>query len=444
MGGYWGNIALVMVLILLNALFAGSEIALISLREGQLRKLEDEGGASRRLARLARDPNRFMATIQIGITLAGFLASATAAVSLAEPLVEPLGFLGGAARAAAVALVTIVLTFFTLVLGELAPKRLAMQYPRRWGLLVAAPLEWMARLSRPAVWALGKATDGVVRLCGGDPSVGEEPVSPEELKELVSGHEDLSAEQRTVIASALDLHSRILREVLVPRPRVFSLPHDVPVGRARVDLAGSGHSRAPVVTAGHVDEVLGMAHLRDLVSEDEDVPVGSSVRPAMVFPDIMRVTEALREFKAAHQEIALVMDENGSLAGIVTLEDLMEEVVGQFSEGVDQDLLSVKGEGEGALLLPGTFPVHDLPDLNVDLGETTHSGYTTVAGLMLSRLGRLPERPGDRVEIAGWDFEVVEIERHAITAVRLCPAHPEEPPREHDGRRDEEDSEVPS
>ncbi|MEO3787673.1 hemolysin family protein [Actinocorallia sp. B10E7] len=431
MSGYWGDIALVLLLILVNALFAGSEIALISLREGQLRKLEDEGGASRRLARLARDPNRFMATIQIGITLAGFLASATAAVSLAQPLVEPLGFLGGAARPAAVASVTVVLTFFTLVLGELAPKRLAMQYPRRWGLLVAAPLEWMATLSRPVVWALGRATDGVVRLCGGDPSLGEEPVSSEELKELVSGHEELTAEQRTVISSALDLRARILREVLVPRRLVFSLPHDMPVERARLDLAESGHSKAPVVMAGHVDDVVGVAYLRDLVMEDLDVPVGSRVRPAMVLPDVMRVTEALREFKDRSQAFALVMDENGSLAGIVTLDDLMEEVAGQFARGIDQDILDIRDEREGALLLPGTFPVHDLPDLNVDLGETRHSGYTTVAGLVLSRLGRLPERPGDHVEVAGWDFGVVEIERHAITSVRLRPARPEEPHEDH-------------
>lgn len=425
MDGYWGNIALVLLLILANALFAGSEIALISLREGQLRRLEAEGGGARRLARLARDPNRFMATIQIGITLAGFLASATAAVSLAEPLVEPLGFLGGAARPAAVTLVTVVLSFLTLVLGELAPKRLAMQYAQRWGLVVAAPLEWLSVLSRPVVWALSRATDGVVRVCGGDPSVGEEPVSPDELKELVAGHQGLSAEQRTAISGALDLHARSLREVLVPRRLVFSLPHDTPVGKARLELAWSGHSRAPVVTAGHVDEVVGVVHLRDLVGRDAATPVGSRVRPAMVLPDVMRISEALREFKERRQGFALVADENGALAGIVTVDDLLEEIVGEFSEGTERD---VKDEAEGALLLPGTFPVHDLPDLNVYLGGTPHSGYHTVAGLVLARLGRLPERPGDRVEVAGWDFEVAEIERRAITSVRLRPVRVEPEP----------------
>jgi len=434
MGGYGGDIALVLLLVLVNALFAGSEIALVSLREGQLRRLEGEGGRERRLARLARDPNRFMATIQIGITLAGFLASATAAVSLAEPLVGVLGFLGGAARPAAVALVTVVLTFLTLVLGELAPKRLAMQYARRWGLVVAAPLEWLAALSRPVVWALGKATDGVVRLCGGDPSAGEEPVSSEELKELAAGHPGLSAEQRIAISGALDLHERKLREVLVPRTLVFTLAADLPTGRALRGLADSGHSIAPVVTAGHVDEVLGVAHLRDLVGRDPDAPVRARIRPAMVLPDVMRISEALREFKDRRQRFALVADENGAFAGIVTLDDLLEEIVGEFSEDVDRDIRAVRGEPEGSLLLPGTFPVHDLPDLNVHLRDLPNRGYNTVAGLVLAELGRVPEKPGDRVEASGWEFEVVEVGRRAITSVRLRRAA-DARPRQGEGSR---------
>jgi putative hemolysin len=197
MDGYGFNIALVGVLVLVNALFAGSEMALISLREGQLRSLEREGGrGARTLVKLARDPNRFLATIQIGITLAGFLASATAAVSLAEPLVPLLGFLDGAAQGVAVALVTIVLTFFTLVFGELAPKRLAMQYALRWALLVARPLDVLSAISRPAVWALSASTNLVVRIFGGNPHAESEQLSSEELRELVGSQRGLSPEQR--------------------------------------------------------------------------------------------------------------------------------------------------------------------------------------------------------------------------------------------------------
>ncbi|TDB94660.1 DUF21 domain-containing protein, partial [Micromonospora fluostatini] len=169
MGGYGVQVTLVFVLVLVNAVFAGSEMALVSLRESQLQRLERRSRAGRVLARLARDPNRFLATIQIGITLAGFLASAAAAVSLAAPLVGPLGFLGSAAEPAAIVLVTILLTFVTLVFGELAPKRIAMQRAEGWALLVARPLDALSAVSRPVVWLLGKASDAVVRLTGGDP-----------------------------------------------------------------------------------------------------------------------------------------------------------------------------------------------------------------------------------------------------------------------------------
>src|SRR5262249_54134201 len=158
-----------------------------------------------------RDPNRFLATVQIGITLAGFLASATAAVTLARPLVTALSFLGGAAEPVAVTLVTLALTFLTLVIGELAPKRLAMQYAQRLALLVALPLDRLSRLSRPAVWTLGKTTNLIVRALGGNPHAGSDELSPEELRDLIATHHGLNAEQRTIITGALNIHQRLLR-----------------------------------------------------------------------------------------------------------------------------------------------------------------------------------------------------------------------------------------
>ena len=169
MSGLLPQILLVAVLVVINAVFAGSELALVSLREGQLQRLEAGSSRGAALARLARDPNRFLATIQVGITLAGFLASASAAVSLAEPLEEPLSFLGGAAGAAAIVVVTLVLAYATLVVGELAPKRIAMQRAESWGLLVARPLSAASTATRPIVWLLSRSTDVVVRLLGGDP-----------------------------------------------------------------------------------------------------------------------------------------------------------------------------------------------------------------------------------------------------------------------------------
>jgi putative hemolysin len=240
MGSYWVQIALVIVLILLNAAFAGSEIALISLREGQLRRLERGGGAGPRLARLARNPNQFLSTIQIGITLAGFLASATAAVSLAEPLAPLLPFLGAAAGPVAIVAVTLVLSFLTLVFGELAPKRIAMQRAEGWALAVARPLNLLAKLFRPANWALGRTSDMVVRLAGADPDLNRDEISPDELREIVQTQRGFDRQQRLIIAGAVEIAGRTLREVLVPRPAVFALPADQPVADATAALAEAG------------------------------------------------------------------------------------------------------------------------------------------------------------------------------------------------------------
>ncbi|SFD64551.1 hemolysin family protein [Streptomyces aidingensis] len=425
MNGYWFNLALIAVLIVFNALLAGTEIALISLRESQLRRLR-AGGERRatRLVRLAEDPNRFLATIQIGITLAGFLASATAAVALAEPLVPVLGFAGRAAEPLAIALVTLTLTFVTLVVGELAPKRLAMQYAQRWALLAATPLHLLAVVSRPAVWALSRATDLVVRALGGNPRQAQQPPSPEELRDMVISHRGLTTEQRTIISSALEIHERPLRAVLVPRRAVFSLSDDMRAAGARDALARSGHSRAPVLRAGHFDEVLGIVHLRDLTTAGDTTPVTELARPAHSLSDFTKITDALRQLMAARRHFAVVVDEYGSVEGIVTIEDLLEEIVGEIYDETDRDTATVRAQPDGSLLLPGSFPLHDLPDLGVDLGDLRHGPYSTVAGLVLARLGHVPRRPGESVRLPGWTIEVTGMHRNAITGVRLRPRRP--------------------
>jgi putative hemolysin len=417
MSGQWLQLGVVALLIVLNAVFAGSEMALVTLREGQLRRLERLGRNGRLVVALARDPNRFLATIQIGITLAGFLASATAAVSIAGLLVPALGFLGGAAQPVAVVLVTLILTFLTLVFGELAPKRVALQYAERWALLVARPLAALATASKPVVWLLSKASDVAVRIFGADPDKHRDEVTPAEIRDLVSAHQGFTAEQRLIIAGAVEITERVLREVLVPRRAVFTLDAGAPSAEARVCLAESGHSRAPVVRGGNLDDVLGVVALRDLVLAEG--AVDNAVRPAYLLPDSLRVAEALRRFKADREQFALVVDEHGAIDGIVTLEDLVEEVVGEIYDDTDRDVGGAQYEPDGSIVVPGTFPVHDLPDLGIDADGVRDGDYTTVAGLIIARLGRLPTRPGDVVSIDGWSAEVAAVERRAVTSVRL-------------------------
>ena len=414
---------------LLNAAFAGTELALVSLREGQLQRLERQSRNGSVLADLARDPNRFLATIQIGITLAGFLASAAAAVSLAEPLEGPLGFLGGAAEPVAIVVVTLLLAYVTLVFGELAPKRVAMQRAERWGLIAARPLALVSEITRPAVWLLSRSTDVAVRLMGGDPHRDREEVTEEELREMVAGQPTFTPKQRLIIDGAFEIAERTIEEVLRPRGDVFFLDADQPGEAALAALAASGHSRAPVGVGGNRDDVIGFVHLRDLLGLGSR-PVRDAASDIRVFPETADVLDVLHEMQVGRCQIAVVVDEHGSTAGIITMEDLIEELVGEIYDETDRDVLGVRRDDDGSLHLPGQFPLHDLPDLGMPAVET--GAYTTIAGLILDRLGRIPEEPGDRVAVDGWTLEVTAIARHAITAVRAIPppthrAVPDEP-----------------
>ena len=417
MGGVGGEVLLVLVLVLVNAAFSGSEMALVQLRESQVQRLERASRRGRVLGRLTRDPNRFLATIQIGITLAGFLASATAAVSLSNVLIGPLGFLGAAARPTAIVLVTIALTFVTLVIGELAPKRIAMQRTEGWALLVARPLDVLSMISRPAVWLLGVATNVVVRLAGGDPNAQREEVSTEEIRDMVAAQQEFSAEQRTIISGAFEIADRILREILVPRRDVLTLPTGMSAHEALRQLIAGGHSRAPVVGPAGLDDVIGVVHLRDLV--DATGPVDALAKQGLFLPETLRVSDAMLQLRVERQQLAMVVDERGAIDGIITMEDLVEEIVGEIYDETDRDVQAVVHESDGALLLPGSFPIHDLPDIGFDADGPDDGDYTTVAGMVLAALGHIPTAPGEVVTLAQFTAEVVEVTGRAITRVRL-------------------------
>ena len=415
MSGIGFEIGLVLVLMVVNAAFAGSEVALISLREGQLRRLEGEAGRGRLVAELARNPSQFLSTVQIGITLAGFLASAVAAVSLAEPLVQPLGFLGRWAEPAAVVAVTVVLTFTSLVVGELAPKRIALQRSEGWARVAARPLAAISTAARPLVWLLSVSSDALVRLAGVDPAAQRQPPSEEEVRDMIATQPSFPTEQRTILVGALDLTERRLREVLVPRREVVALPGDLPVAEAVRRMAAAAHVRAPVYR-GDLDDVAGVANLVDLV--DAGGQVVDHCRPAMALPESLAVLPALRRMQRERQAMAIVINEYGGTEGIVTVEDLLEELVGELSDEFDRDVADVRPEPDGSLVLPGTFPVHDLPDLGVDLPE---GRYATVAGLVLDRLGRIPGG-GETVTVGDWSLDVLEVDRRTVGRVRLRPA----------------------
>lgn len=421
MDGIWLQLGLVGVLVLINAVFAGSELALVSLRPAQLQRLERGSARGAALARLARDPNRFLATIQIGITLAGFLASASAAVSLTAPLEDWLAFLGNGSEVAAIVVVTLILSYLTLVVGELVPKRLAMQRAERWGLLVARPLSALASATRPVVWLLSRSTDVVVRLVGGTPNGDAEQITHEELRDLVALHTSFSPQQRAIITGAFEISERKLREVLCPRSNVFVIDSRLRCGAALRTLVASGHSRAPVAPAGDLDAVQGAVHLRDLLTDVETRTVAMVARPVPLFPETTSVLVALREMQTRRAQLAVVINEYGATEGIVTIEDLVEELVGEIYDETDLDLSAVRRTSDGTIIVPGHFPIHDLADLDIDVPD---GPYTTVAGLLLSELGYIPDEPGDSADIGDWRLTATHIDHRTITEVAFTRVSP--------------------
>jgi putative hemolysin len=405
-------------LVVINAILAGSEIALISLREAQLNRLERRGGAGRVVARLARDPNRFLATIQIGITLSGFLASATAAVTLAEPLIPYLSFMGDGADTAAIVVVTLILSYFTLVLGELAPKRLALQRAESWALMIGRPLNLLAVVTKPVVWMLSISTDVVVRLLGGRPGATREEVDLEELRDMVIANRGLHEHHQNVLLGAFEVAERSIGDVMTPRTDVFSLEEGTTAAEAIQQLVQAGHTRAPVAgRVGGLDGTKGIVSLVDLVTAQPDSPVERHSKEPALFPDSVMVLTALRDLQQRRQQMALVVDEFGGIDGIITVEDLVEELVGEIYDETDRDVLGARKVADGAVLVPGRFPIHDLVDLGIDAPE---GDYRTVAGLIIDRLGRIAAQ-GDTLHIPGWRLGVENVEDRTITLVKFTP-----------------------
>ncbi|HEY6416845.1 MAG TPA: CBS domain-containing protein, partial [Acidimicrobiales bacterium] len=239
--------------------------------------------------------------------------------------------------------------------------------------------------------------------------------------ELVETQASFTAKQRLIMEGAFDISERTLDEVLRPRPDVFVLDADEPVANALQELAASGHSRAPVAHDGKLDEVVGMVHLRDLLGPG-DRPVREVAGELAAFPETTGALDVLHEMQVRRLQLALVVDEHGAAAGIVTVEDLLEELVGEIYDETDRDVVGVRREPDGSLVLPGRFPVHDLEDVGVH--GMPEGPYATVAGLVLDVLGRVPQAPGDRVTVAGRTIEVLAVDGRAITEVRIGPPPP--------------------
>ena len=426
MNGTLANIGLVVVFVLIGGVFAAAEISLVSLRDGQARALSTRGKRGRIVAELNEDPNRFLAAVQVGVTLAGFLSAAFGGATLSgdlTPVLVDWGIPPGVASPLALVLVTIAISYMSLVFGELVPKRLGLQRAEAFSLALGPMIDKVSKVSRPVIWVLSKSTNFVVRLLGGDPDAQKEQMSDEELRELVNAHETLGEEERRIVEDVFEAGDRQIREVMIPRTEVDFLDASTPVYRAAKDALAQPHSRYPVIR-GSADDVIGFVHVRDLLDPEmanRSVRVGELSRQTLVLPWTRPLLAALADMRREGTHLAIVADEYGGTAGLVTMEDLVEELIGDIKDEYDVDEAETTRLRGGDVEVDGLLNLDDFEDeTGVELPE---GPYETLAGFIMARLGRVPEA-GDTVDFEDHRLVVREVEGRRVARVLVTVVPP--------------------
>ena len=413
LGSLFGDIAIVAALILTASLFVAAEIALISLRDSQLRQLAVRGKRGARVAKLAQNPNRFLAAAQVGVTVCGFLSAALGAEKLGGyviPWLENRGLTHGLSTTLSIIGVTLVIAYFSLVFGELVPKRLALFRPEEISLASAGIIDVIAKIFRPVIWLLSHSTDFVVRAFGVDPKEQRSAMSEEELLDLVAGHAALTAEERDIVEEVFNASERQVHEVMVPRTEVDFMDASITVAKAIELAVDKAHSRYPVVR-GSTDEVVGFIHVRDLLDTSlasKSTKIIELLRSIMFLPGTKGVLPALTEMRLQGQHLAIVLDEYGGTDGIITLEDLVECLIGDIRDEYD----GVETESN-EMARTGDFEVDGLISIEDLIGQTKleipDGPYETASGFVMHYLGRIP-RVHDVVKVKGLRITVLSME----------------------------------
>jgi putative hemolysin len=429
------DLALILLLIVANGIFAGAEIAVVALRRSRVLELVEAGRrGARSVLALRSDPERFLATVQIGITVVSATAAAFGGSTVASRIVPVLIDLGVAPRWAekiALALIVAIVSYLSIVIGELVPKSLALHRPETYALLIARPLLALSWIARPLVRLLTVSSNALLVPLGDRTTFTETRHSAEELQHIV----EEAAKAGTVhpqvgeIASrAIDFADLTAGDVMVPREQVVVLPRHASSDDIRRLLLEHGHSRIPVFEE-RVDNVVGYLNTKDILAmawERDLILLDDLVRPAYFVPDSTPAVELLQEMRRRHVLIAMVVDERGGMEGIITMEDLVEELVGEiFSEHVKHVPELFRREPGGTVLLDGATPVRDV-NRALDLGLPEHESWNSVAGLCLASAGRIPG-VGERIVLdQGLILEIVDATPRRVRRVRVHPARQSE------------------
>jgi putative hemolysin len=417
------ELLLILVLVLLNGAFAMSELAIVSARRTRLAAMQRKGSAGAAAAiALAEDPQRFLPTVQVGITLVGILAGAFGGARLSATIaawLEPMPIIGPFGAEIGFTLVVMLITYLSLIMGELVPKQLALRNPEAIAIVVSRPLATLARFTAPVIWLLSSSSALVLRLFGRhDPS--DNSVTEEEVKAVVAEGATSGAietEERHMIERVLRLADKPIRALMTPRTEIEWIDRTASAEDVATRLRASGVTRF-VVADRRVDNVVGVVAAKDLLDqllEGSPLSVARALRQARVLPDTLSALDALERLRDDPIGMALVMDEYGSFEGVVTASDLLEAIVGELGPVASDESVPVVRH-DGSLLLEGMMPSDELK-ARLDLPDLPKEGtYHTVAGLMLALLQRVPKE-GDRIAWAGWRFEIIDMDGRRVDKV---------------------------
>jgi len=424
------DLLIIAVLIALNAFFALSEIAVVSSRPARLQSMASENvrGAAGAL-RLAEDPTGFLSAVQIGITLVALLAGAFGEAQLAAPLREALTSafpqLGRSADTISTVVVVFGLAYFSLICGELVPKRLALTNPERVACLVSGPVGLIARIAHPIVWVLRLSTETVLRILGKQTN-DERGVTEEEVKTLIAEGTEAGIfhqAERDMIEGVIRVADRSVRSIMVARPDVIWLDVADPPEDISATILGSGHTRFPV-SRGDIDAVLGIVHAKDLLNQihpGQPIDLMLVLREPLFVDERMPILRMLDRFKTSNVHMAIVLDEYGSFQGVVTPMDILAAIAGDLPERAEDEEPDAVQRDDGSWLIDGSAAI-DVAERTLGLkGMSKNEDYATIAGFMLHHLGHIPV-PGEHFTHEGWRFEVIDLDGRRIDKVLVARA----------------------
>ena len=422
------NIALIVVFLLFGSIFAATELALVNLRSSQLDRMETQDARGKRVAKIARDPNTFLSTLQIGVTLSGFLSASFGESAIAPhvvPLVESWGVSKHVAGPLTTIVLTLIISYFSIVISELVPKRIAMQRSEQIARAVVPAVDIFSKICKPLIWLIAKNTNGFVRLLGFDPNEKESEVSDEELRVLVNSNKKLSQDERTILDDVFDASETIVAEVMRPRADVEFLDGSLSLEEAAAKIRELPYSRYPV-TGKDFDDVIGFVHVRDLldVRDPNAKTVADVTREGISLPGTSKLLPSLELLRKRGIHLAVVIDEYGGTDGIVTLEDMTEELVGDIRDEYDlPDESDLKRDSKatvfvnGVATVDGGMTIEDFADVT---GIELEDGpYETVAGYFLAHTGSMGKVGAILHDADGYDMTVTEVDGRRIATIEV-------------------------